>query len=415
MTVPEQQPEQIAHQLVTNVGSPARIYLKEQTLTVPLEPCRGGSPPTTDVPIESFTAVIEDAEIVDGGINLFGINGLHLPATEWERVGLHKHWEANDADLRSPFFPPQRKLEIWASREDTFYETSPEQYQFDHLEGIPADSPLITEWAANSPDDEPAKPPVPFPYPTLTVNAVRAEGVTDTRGLDRVQVGEIVALEILDALEEWPTEPDVELKEVPDFSPPPRHPDINYEELTPLSQDPDILAAVHTINRHAKRLNEDADAAYQRGDGAQARVYSIQKKALYNTKTVALHRLVKADPEAVHVELHDVNGENEMWCFSFPDGHSFHQPTEAVDDALLTGLHGGNDPAEVPSEEIDFTAATDTQDLEKTLAQALQTLAAHGLNANDHLDATTVTEYEWEQQLSTTFDSIADADERADQ
>lgn len=408
MTVPEQHPDHIAHKLVTNVGSPTRIHVNDRTLTVPIEPCRGGYPPTKDVPVESFTAVIEDADIVDGGLNLFGIDGLHLPATEWERVGLHEHWEADDADLRSPFFPPQRKLEIWASREDEFYDSEPERYQFDHLDGIPEDSPLITEWRATGPDEEPTKPPVPFPHPTLHVNAVLAESVTETHGMHRVEVGEISAVEILDDLDESPTKPDIEPRELPDFSPVPPYPQVDYQEITPLPQEPDILEAVHAVNRHAKRLDDEADVAYRSGDGAGARVYSIRKKALYSTKTVAIHRLVRADPEAVRIERHDINGEHEMWCVFFPDGPSFHQPTGAVVDALLTALDVSTDPAEIRSVEIDFETSTDTQDLEVTLEEALQILATHGLDANDYLEATTVTDYEWGYRLSTRFDGIGD-------
>jgi hypothetical protein len=102
-----QRPDEIAHHLVTNVGSPVRVYLEDGRATIPVEPCRGGSPPTTTVPLEYFDAVIESAMIEDGGLTLLSMDGLHLPESEWQRTGLERHWRVEDADLKSPFFPPQ--------------------------------------------------------------------------------------------------------------------------------------------------------------------------------------------------------------------------------------------------------------------------------------------------------------------
>lgn len=215
-------PDEIAHVLATTNADPLRIFLHDGTVTVPTEPCRGGTPPTTTVPANSFLAVNEDTEITDGGLTLFGISGLHLPASEWRRLGFEKNWKAEDADLESPFFPPQRKLEVWASREQNLWETEPEQYSFDHLSSLPEDSPVITVWRDDTPDDTPAKPPVPLDRPSLYVHTVRAEGVTDTRGCDRIEVGAIAAVERVETLDEWPREPDVEPRTV-DASPPLRH------------------------------------------------------------------------------------------------------------------------------------------------------------------------------------------------
>lgn len=68
------------------------------------------------------------------------------------------------------------------------------------------------------------------------------------------------------------------------------------------------------------------------------------------------------------------------------------------------------DPAEIQSEVIDFERSTETQHLETPLEQALQLLDAHGLDANEYLEATSVTDFEWGYRLSTTFDGIAGGD-----
>jgi hypothetical protein len=101
-----QQPDEIAHRLVTNVDSPVRVHLEDGQATIPVEPCRGASPATTTVQLESFDAMIERASIEDGGLSLFCMDGLHLPESKWRRTGLERHWRAPDADLESPFFPP---------------------------------------------------------------------------------------------------------------------------------------------------------------------------------------------------------------------------------------------------------------------------------------------------------------------
>lgn len=382
-----QKPDEIAHYLVTNVGSPVRVYLENGQATIPVEPCRGGSPPTTTVPLEYFDAVIENAMIEDGGLTLFSMDGLHLPESEWQRTGLERHWRAEDADLKSPFFPPQRKLEVWASREDSLYNAE-EAYDFSHLDGLPDDSPLITEWAANATDEYPDRPPVPFDRPKLSVHSVRVEGVTDTQGLDRVEIGHIACVELLDELAEQPSEPEIEPREV-DLSPPALHPEIVYDEIDPLEQSDEVLRAVFTINRHAKRLDEKADAAYHRGEGADARAYSIQKRALYRTKTVALHRLGKADPDAVRVVRHELNGQHELFCFYIGE-FSFHQPIEAVESGLLAAATGTQDRSEIELESIEFEASAETGDLEQSLSQAVGVLRDHGIEPNDYLDATQV-------------------------
>ncbi|MEF8826167.1 MAG: hypothetical protein V5A27_07500 [Halapricum sp.] len=397
---PAQQPDNIAHRLVTNVDSPVRVYLDTGRATIPTAPCRGGSPPTATVPLEYFDAVIEHAAIEDSGLTLFCMDGLHLPESEWSRTGFDRHWRHPDADLESPFFPPQRKLEIWASREDALYNAD-EPYDYSHLDGLPDDSPILTEWTANAPDEYPDRPPVPFDRPTLSVRAVRAEGVTDVRGFERVEVGQIDRIELLDELSEQPSAPEIEPRGV-DFSPPSRHPEIDYDDIEPLAHSDELLEAVFTINRHAKRLDETADAAYQRGDGADAQVHSLQKRAMYRVKTVVLHRFSKFDPDAIRVIRHELNGEHEMLCF-YVGGYSYHQPPTAVAPGVLSDTAGTDDLSELPLEAIDFETSAETGDLDMSLSQALGVLRDHGIEPNEHLDATKIKEYTWGTEISTTF------------
>jgi hypothetical protein len=395
-----QQPDEIAHRLVTNVDSPVRVYLETGRATVPTAPCRGGSPPTTTVPLEYFDAVIKHAAIEDGGLTLFCMDGLHLPESEWSRTGFDRHWRHPDADLESPFFPPLRKLEIWASREDALYNAE-EPYDYSHLDGLPDDSPIFTEWTANAPDEYPDRPPVPFDRPTLSVRAVRAEGVTDVQGFDRVEVGQIARVDLLDQISEQPSAPEIEPHDV-GFSPPSRHPEIDYDDIEPLPHSDELLEAVFTINRHAKRLDEKANAAYQRGDGGEARVHSFRKRALYRVKTVALHRFSTFDPDAIRVVRHELNGEHEVLCF-YVGGYSYHQPTTAVAPGVLSDTAGTDDLSELPLEAIDFETSAETGDLDMSLSQALGVLRDHGIEPNEYLDATKIKEYTCCTEISTTF------------
>jgi len=398
-------PEEIAHTLVTNNEQPFRVHLVDEEITVPIEPCYGGSPETETVPCSSFEAVLGGAEIVDGGLNLLGIRGFHLPESEWTRVGLQKHWEHEDTDLGSPFFAPNRQLEISGSRESLFYKTDEIDYSFDHLSDIPDDSPIITEWSDGSPEEEPDKPPVPLERPGLFLYTLRAENCTDTHGFERIEVGQIESIEILDSISEQPTEPDIEPREV-DFSPPPKYPNIDYDKLQPLPQEEEILEAVLTINRYAKQFDERADEEYQFDNGAEARFFSLRKKALYKTKTVAIHRLVKSNPDSVTVSKHDLNGEFECWCLYFPNEYSFHQPVDAVEDEAITSVCE-QALSEFKVETIEFSPSSNTDDVGMTLDEALTLLANHGINANEHLDTKSVEDYNWGYLISTEFESLS--------
>ena len=410
-----QSPDTIAHLLATNVGSPARFFLVDETATILVTPYRDRTGvETTTVPLSSFDAVIERADIDDGGLSLTSFGGIHLPESEWRRIGLEKHWHADDVDLEAPFTDPRRRLELWASREDNLYNVDePEEPPYDHLENIPDDSPLITEWEAHSPDDEPPRPYVPFDRPTLSVYAVHAEGASDPRGFDRIEVGEIARVDILEAsdLDEWPEEPDIETRELDvDLTPPPRHPEINYDDLDALPQTNDVLQSIQTINRHAKRFDEQAANAYHADQGAEARVHSLRKRALYRTKTVAIHRLVKADPTAVRIVRHELNGDNETYCLYLTPvdtdetrEYSFHQPLDAVEAELLQDVTGSEDRSILPLETISFEASSETDSLDRSISDAIRTLRQHDLDPDDYLDATAVEDYDWGYEISTTF------------
>lgn len=409
-----QSPDTIAHLLTTNVESPARFSLVDETATIPVTPYRErAGVETTTVPVSSFDAVIERAAVDDGGRSLTGVGGIHLHESEWGRIGLEKHWHADDVDLEAPFTHPTRRLELWASRQETLWEVDePAEPPYDHLEAIPDDSPLITEWRAHASDDPP-RPYTPFDRPTLSVYALHAAGAHDPRGSDRITVGEIARVDILDAsdIDEWPEAPDIETRELDiDLRPPPRHPDIDYDDLEVLPHTNDVLQSIHTINRYAKQFDEQADSAYHTDQGAEARAYSLRKRALYRTKTVAIHRIVKADPAAVRIVRHDLNGDHETYCLYLApvDGgdareYSFHQPIDAVESELLDDVTGSEDRSSLPLETISFEVRSDTDSLDRSLSDAISTLRQHDLDPDDYLDATVVQDYDWGYEISTTF------------
>lgn len=405
-------PDKIAHLLVTHVGSPVRIFLVDEEATIPTTPYRNRTGVETDtIPLSSLDAVIEQADIEDGGLTLASFSGIHVPESEWRRIGLEKHWHAEDVDLESPFTDPQRRLEVRASREHGLADLdNTSDLSYDHLDGIPDDSPLITEWADSAPDDSQARPHVPFERPTVSVYALCAEAARDPQGSDRIALGEIARVEVLDDLAELPEEPNIDTRTL-DIDPTlPRHPEIEYTELEPLPHEDDVLQAVHTINRYAKQFGEQADTAYQTGQGAEARASSTRKRALYRTKTVAIHRLTKSDPDAVRMRRHELNGEYETYCFFLSptdtdDGraYSFHQPNDAVDDDLLEAVTGSDDPSTLPLESISFDAESETGSLDWSLDAAIEELRQHGLDPNDYLDTVVVEDYDWGYEISTIF------------
>lgn len=208
-------PDLIAHKLVTHVGFPAEIFLLDNEITVPIEPFDGEVPAQETVPAASFKAVIEAAEITDGGMTLFGMNGLHLPAAEWERLGLQKHWDHPDADLQSPFFPPKRKFEIWATREFHGSEPDNEFTTAAEMDTIPTHSPVLTEFQASKGKDSEIVRPPSFSRPHLILETVLTKNVTETHGMERIIIGKIARVDILKDIPDWPEEPDIEPRDFP--------------------------------------------------------------------------------------------------------------------------------------------------------------------------------------------------------
>lgn len=385
-----QTPDQIAHTIALHDGEPVRIHLVDQEATIPVTPCpKRGSPQTDTVPLSSITAVVNFMEVADGGETVWWY--LDVPPSEWDRIGLSKHWEHENAEDRGE----QRVFECWASRFNNYGEYEDASFTPD----IPDDSPLITESEYDT-----DTPPAPLSRPTLQMEAMHADDVMDFGNTwNTVDVGDIAAVEPLDSIDEQP-----ESREDPrdfDFSPPPSHPDIEYEAIDPIPQTEDVLDAVLTINRHAKRLSEDADRAYQSLNGAEARVHAVRKKALYAAKTVALHRLAKSNPDSVDVEKHTLGGPTEFWCLYFETGHSFHQPADAVEPELLDAV-GMEALDDVEADAIDLDSSGAVDDLPCTLETALHRLADYDVNANEYLDATRVEDYDWGTLHSTEFDCL---------
>lgn len=182
-----QSPDLIAHILATNIGNPVQIYLEDSELTVPLEPSDGGAPPATTFPCNSFSAMIDDTIINDWGLVVD--SRLQLSEPEWRRIGLEKHWNHDKAIVNNP--SKRRRLEVTAGRDELIWGDHPEKVSFDHLDPIPGNSPLITEWK----DPEgPSKPPIPLSRPYVWFYAARTEGVTETHGANRIEIGNISAV-----------------------------------------------------------------------------------------------------------------------------------------------------------------------------------------------------------------------------
>jgi len=388
-------PARIAHNLLTNDDEPVRIYLAESQLEVPTEPYRRGTLETTTAPVSSFEAVVERIHVEDAGMSLMG--NLHLPEQEWERVGLQNHWDAEDADTVGH----QRHLEIWATRENNYDRYDEDQY--DPTAVVDEDSPLLKPYRERDESDwGPTAPQAPLECPTLSVYVAHAEDASiDAHGLDRLEVGRIDRVVPLDNLEEMPQRR-TETRDWPESAGSPaqsRHPTIEYDDLEPLPVTGDVLDALYTINRTAKRLNESAQQAYHQGDGATAKVRSVQKHALYDVKTVALHRLAVRDPAELSITPHEIDG-TKHWLFEFEHG-SFHQPAEAVVDDLIED-HGLDTDAEPSS--IEYSPDPGSRNLPMSIEEALEELARFGINANDYLSQTTVTDYQWNVEQYTGWD-----------
>ena len=58
------------------------------------------------------------------------------------------------------------------------------------------------------------------------------------------------------------------------------------------------------------------------------------------------------------------------------------------------------------AEAIDFEPKSTTESLEFSPEEALQLFENYGLNANEHLEKTTVEDYQWGTKHSTLFDTL---------
>jgi hypothetical protein len=393
---PPMNPDEIAHILAVNEGAPVRITLADHQAIIPTGPCtERAAAPTETVPLASFTAVVKMVDIADGGETLWA--HLHLSEAEWNRTGFGTHWEAEDAhDHGEP-----RILEVWASR----FHNYDEYEDTDYMPPIPDDSPVMTEWQEWV-DDESSVPPAPLAQPRLELNAMYAESVRDYgNAWQTVEVGTIADVTVLDDLDEWP-----EQRETPTVEDiwgseedelfPSRHPTIEFEDIDPLAPSPELLEAIFTINRHAKKLGKNGDKAYRNNQGTLAKKYSVRKHALYDLKTIALHRLAKYNEAEIQLEKHEID-EHEYWCFYVSTAEktwSFHQPVEAVDEAVIDRFVVDADS--VPTEPIDYTPSSETDGLTQSLEHALTVLDEQRLNANDHLSQTVVEEYQFGVETS---------------
>lgn len=391
-SIEQMHPDRIGHILSVSEGDPVRVYLADGEITVPIEPVKERrSPETMTVSCTSFDAVINLVDVADGGQTVWAT--FHLPESEWRRLGLHKHWEKNNAED----WNCKRMMEVWLSR---FKNSSSSKYDADEYSSpVPSDSPTVTIYKEH--DFEIDSPVAPFDRPELEFDAATADSVSNYHNARTCRtLGSVKAVERLESIDEWPEKREAS---PPDgrYEIPPKHPQVDFEAVDPLPITENILAAVHAINRHAKRLDQEADQAYEIGNGAEAKLKSTQKKALYDAKTVAVHRLTKSDPDAVDLCLHELYEDVEMYCFDFSNDYSFHQPKDAVDDELLDTIEWNTDDEE--AQEIDFHRSTKVSDLQLSLSEALDVLYSHGINANDHLQTKLVEAYTLGYQLSTTF------------
>ena len=153
-----------------------------------------------------------------------------------------------------------------------------------------------------------------------------------------------------------------------------------------LDPDDDLLESLYVVNKVAKRLADEATAAYDRGDITESNVRSARKNALYRTKTEVLNRIVASDPAAVAGEYHAVNGD--VWLLVTVNGWEFHQPPHAFGSDLTDRIAVTNsvdEPRDVP-----YVRDAAVERSDRSLEAALRTLAERGVDANDHLARPTI-------------------------
>ncbi|SNR31808.1 hypothetical protein [Halorubrum vacuolatum] len=156
--------------------------------------------------------------------------------------------------------------------------------------------------------------------------------------------------------------------------------------MEPLEPTDDLLESLYVVNKVAKQLADEATVAYERDDVTRSNRCSARKEALYRTKTTVLTRVVAYDPTRVTGEYHAINGD--PWLHLTVDGWHFHQPPRAIGEALTDRIEVKN--TESTPREAPYVRDATVKRSDRSLERALIHLAAHGVNANDHLPAPTI-------------------------
>lgn len=384
-------PDNIAETLIETEHSYVRIDIRGGALSVPAE---AYTSTTHDVQINSFYACLRDATEEDGGLSFMG--RLKISQRVAEQLQVDNVGEGGES---------MTSIDIWTSR--------PELALRNELKGY-RDAPSVQVLSALGLSDEgpyrhhlekaieeghpvsPLNPPrLEIHYPTSQPSPRSYRSHTHSRYVTE-SIGEIAGVEPLPESDvpDYATveeEPEQTGPEPPYISPLASHPTIGWDTLEPLEPADTIVDALYVVNKYAKEEAKKATSCYESGDKARAKVHSVRKTALYAVKSIAIHRLIKADPDNVTVEKHEIDGD-EFWCLYLDVfEQSFHQPVEAVVTDAIDAI--ANAEGTVESEEIaEVELTTDVPDNLPALKSALETLADHGLDANDYLTQHRVTE-----------------------
>lgn len=137
------------------------------------------------------------------------------------------------------------------------------------------------------------------------------------------------------------------------------------------------LEALYQLNVEAKRYAESAEDAYTAGLKANARVYSLRKKALYRLKRVILGDLVQGGCVDA-VRTHEID-RKAYYCL-YVGEFSFHTPTDEWDEPPLNASTS-------PSKSLDaFDADPDNRTDCLSEREALKQLSEVFETPNNHLE-----------------------------
>jgi len=386
-------PDKIAETLIETDHPYVQIDVLGGTLSVPAEAYVST---THDVQIKSFYAYLHDATAEDSGGSFMGILKIS------ERVAKHLQIDNVGGDKE-----PLTSLDLWASRPELAlrdelkgYRDAPKAQVLSALE-LSNEGPYSHHLEQAIEDGHPVSPLNPLAlqihYPTSEPSLrsyrshthhsrFRTESIGHIASIKPVSRSDVPDYAIVDK------EPEQRGPEPPYISPFASHPTIGWDTLESLEPTETIIDTLYTINKYAKKEARNGTDCYKSGEKALAKVHSVRKTALYAVKSIAVHRLVKTDPDNVTVTKHKID-DDEFWCFCFEGlAQSFHQPVEAVvSDAIDTiansdGIVESEDVAEI---ELESDVPDDLPDLNS----ALETLATdYGIDANDFLTQHCVTE-----------------------